>query len=71
MENKNKPYVKIFKNGVLQNPIEKHYISGASKRKIKRGLERFNFIESLNIIKHQFKSKRGIWYTRNVINLNN
>lgn len=66
----NTPYVKIYKDGVLTNPIEKQYNSGRSQRKIKRGLERFIDFSYIGIIRHEIKSKRGYWLLKNFINLN-
>jgi len=64
----NKPYVKIYENGILANPITDKYNSGKSMRKIKRGLERFVKVGDKlkgkkEFILHQFKTKRGKWNT--------
>jgi len=69
----NKPYVKIYKDGILANPIESFYPSGASLRKIKRNRERFvelkdKITNEVKFVLHQMKSKRGKWQTVKILN---
>jgi len=67
METKNKPYVKIYENGILTNPIETNYNSGASQRKFKRGHLRIGFNKFLKhsnglpVMLTIARTKRGFW----------
>jgi hypothetical protein len=71
---KNPPYVKIYENEILTNPITDKYESGNSLRKLNRGHERFvkhrTLKNKLNeqVIMFQVKSKRGRWILKNYIN---
>ena len=70
----NQPYVKIYENGILTNPIIERYDSGNSMRKVKRNKERFLIHKTLKnkfndpIVLHQFKTKRGKWNTVKILN---
>lgn len=67
------PYVKVYKDGILQNPIIDRYDSGKSMRKLKRNRERFvNLKDKLTgevtFILHQMKTNRGKWNTVKILN---
>jgi hypothetical protein len=64
---KNQPYVKVFKNGILANPIESIYQSGISQRRLNRNHERIikhDFIKNKagkTVFMLQKRTKRGLW----------
>jgi len=70
----NQPYVKIFKDGILINPIIERYDSGNSLRKLKRNKERYVSHKKLKnankepILFFQVKTKRGKWNTVKILN---
>lgn len=69
----NQPYVKVYKNGILQNPIIDKYDSGNSMRKLKRNRERFVELKDkltgdIKFVLHQMKTNRGKWKTVKILN---
>ena len=69
----NQPYVKIYKDGVLTNPIINRYDSGNSLRKLKRNKERFvelkdKVTKDVKFVLHQMKTNRGKWNTVKILN---
>lgn len=69
----NQPYVKVYKDGILQNPIIDRYDSGNSMRKLKRNRERFVNLKDkltgeIKFVLHQIKTNRGKWNTVKILN---